>query len=119
MAAASIVVASAQAQTTPPATPEAKPAETAAPAPPPPIFSIWGFDLTGHVDVGYSYLSGAGKFVRCAGDADSGRSARVSAAIVGAADVTGVIGCCGVALAFAGNGAEAKEGKQANRHLYK
>ena len=68
MAAASIVVASAQAQTTPPATPEAKPAETAAPAPPPPIFSIWGFDLTGHVDVGYSYLSGAGKFVSGAND---------------------------------------------------
>ena len=68
MAAASIVVASAQAQTTPPATPEAKPAETAAPAPPRPIFSIWGFDLTGHVDVGYSYLSGAGKFVSGAND---------------------------------------------------
>jgi hypothetical protein len=63
IAAASIVVASAQAQTTPPATPEAKPPEPAAPAPPPPIFSIWGFDLTGHVDVGYSYLSGSGKFV--------------------------------------------------------
>ena len=63
IAAASIVVASAQAQTTPPATPEAKPAEPAAPASPPPIFSIWGFDLTGHVDVGYSYLSGSGKFV--------------------------------------------------------
>ncbi len=63
IAAASIVVASAQAQTTPPATPEAKSAEPAAPAPPPPIFSIWGFDLTGHVDVGYSYLSGSGKFV--------------------------------------------------------
>jgi len=63
IAAASIVVASAQAQTTPPATPEAKPPEPATPAPPPPIFSIWGFDLTGHVDVGYSYLSGSGKFV--------------------------------------------------------
>src|SRR5438552_18909990 len=68
IAAASIVVASAQAQTTPPATPEAKPAEPAAPAPPPPIFSIWGFDLTGHVDVGYSYLSGSGKFVSGAND---------------------------------------------------
>src|SRR5438132_7074349 len=68
MAAASIVVASAQAQTTPPATPEAKPAEPAAPAPPPPIFCSWGFDLTGHVDVGYSYLSGAGKFVSGAND---------------------------------------------------
>jgi hypothetical protein len=53
------------AQTTPPAAPEtpsteAKPAE---PAAAPPIFSIWGFDLTGHVDVGYAYLSGSGKFV--------------------------------------------------------
>lgn len=28
-----------------------------------PIFSIWGFDLTGHVDVGYAYLRGSGKFV--------------------------------------------------------
>lgn len=37
-----------------------KPAE---PAPPPPIFSIWGFDLTGHFDVGYQYLTGSGKFV--------------------------------------------------------
>src|ERR1700676_2255055 len=46
----------------PPETPaaEAKPAE---PAPTPPIFSIWGFDLSGHVDVGYAYLSGSGKFV--------------------------------------------------------
>jgi hypothetical protein len=68
IAAANIVVASAQAQTTPPATPEAKPAEPAAAAPPPPIFSIWGFDLTGHVDVGYSYLSGSGKFVSGAND---------------------------------------------------
>ena len=33
------------------------------PAPPPAIFSIGGFDLTGHVDVGYSRLSGSGKFV--------------------------------------------------------
>ncbi len=44
---------------TPPAPADAKPAE----APPPAIFSIGGFDLTGHVDVGYSHLSGAGKFV--------------------------------------------------------
>lgn len=36
-----------------------KPADTPAPTP---VFSIWGFDLTGHVDVGYSYLSGSGKF---------------------------------------------------------
>jgi hypothetical protein len=51
----------------PPGTPaaEAKPAET---APTPPIFSIWGFDLTGHVDVGYQYLSGSGKFVSGAND---------------------------------------------------
>lgn len=32
-------------------------------APPPAIFSIGGFDLTGHVDVGYTRLSGFGKFV--------------------------------------------------------
>ena len=32
------------------------------PPPPPPSFSIGGFDLTGHVDVGYSRLSGSGKF---------------------------------------------------------
>ena len=32
-------------------------------APPPAIFSIGGFDLTGHVDVAYSHLSGFGKFV--------------------------------------------------------
>ncbi|TMG80702.1 MAG: hypothetical protein E6H78_18095 [Betaproteobacteria bacterium] len=65
IAATSIAMASAQAQTTPPPAPptDAKPAEPAAPAPSPPIFSIWGFDLTGHVDVGYSYLSGSGKFV--------------------------------------------------------
>ena len=44
---------------TPPAPADAKPAE----APPPAIFSIGGFDLTGHVDVGYSHLSGFGKFV--------------------------------------------------------
>ncbi|MEP6657325.1 MAG: outer membrane beta-barrel protein [Betaproteobacteria bacterium] len=46
---------------TPPATADAAqtPAEPAAP----PIFSIGGFDLTGHIDVGYSRLSGSGKFV--------------------------------------------------------
>ena len=48
----------AHAQTTP-APVEAKPAE----APPPAIFSIGGFDLTGQVDAGYSHLSGFGKFV--------------------------------------------------------
>jgi len=36
-----------------------KPAEPAAQ----PVFSIAGFDLTGHVDVGYTYLRGSGKFV--------------------------------------------------------
>lgn len=58
LALAGLVAASmgAVAQTTPPAE---KPAD----APPPPIFSIGGFDLTGHVDVGYTHLSGFGKFV--------------------------------------------------------
>ena len=44
---------------------ETKPAD---PPPAPPIFSIWGFDLTGHADVGYSNLSGSGKFVSGAND---------------------------------------------------
>ena len=59
----SVAMASAHAQTTPPpgtAPAEAKPAE---PAPPPAIFSIWGFDLTGHFDIGYTHLTGSGKFV--------------------------------------------------------
>ena len=43
---------------------EAKPAEAPAPA----IASIWGFDLTGHVDVGYTALSGSGKFTSGAND---------------------------------------------------
>lgn len=47
------------------AAPEAKPTD---PPAPPPIFSIWGFDLTGHVDAGYSRLSGSGKFVSGAND---------------------------------------------------
>lgn len=53
------------AQTTPAATAPAAPAaeKPAEPAPPPPIFSIWGFDLTGHFDVGYQYLTGSGRFV--------------------------------------------------------
>jgi hypothetical protein len=46
----------AYAQTPPPE----KPAEPPAPEP---IYSIGGFDLTGHIDVGYSHLSGFGKFV--------------------------------------------------------
>ena len=53
-----LLTGAAYAQT--PTPPEAKPAE---PAPPPPIFSIWGFDLTGHLDVGYTHLTGSGKFV--------------------------------------------------------
>src|SRR5450631_3592642 len=64
----SVAMASADAQTTPPpgaAPAEAKPAE---PAPPPPIFSIWGFDLTGHFDIGYTHLTGSGKFVSGAND---------------------------------------------------
>ena len=39
--------------------PEKMPTE----APAQPVFSIGGFDLTGHVDVGYTNLKGAGKFV--------------------------------------------------------
>ncbi|MGH8673032.1 MAG: outer membrane beta-barrel protein [Burkholderiales bacterium] len=46
---------SAQAQTPPPTD---KPAEPAAQ----PMLSIAGFDLTGHVDVGYTSLRGSGKF---------------------------------------------------------
>ena len=45
------------AQTAPADTPKVDP-----PPAPPAIFSIGGFDLTGHVDVGYSRLSGSGKF---------------------------------------------------------
>ena len=59
----SVAMAGAHAQTTPPpgtAPAEAKPAE---PAPPPAIYSIWGFDLTGHFDIGYTHLTGSGKFV--------------------------------------------------------
>lgn len=68
---AAFVAAPTFAQTTPapasaPAAPaaDAKPAEAAAP----PIASIWGFDLTGHVDVGYTALSGIGKFTSGAND---------------------------------------------------
>ena len=42
--------------------------EKAAEPPPPAIFSIGGFDLTGHVDAAYSHLSGFGKFVSGAND---------------------------------------------------
>ena len=49
---------------TPPPPADAKPAD----APPPAIFSIGGFDLTGHVDAGYSHLTGFGKFVSGAND---------------------------------------------------
>src|SRR6185312_11792838 len=51
-------------------TPPAEPAPAGAPAeaPPPPIFSIGGFDLTGHIDAAYSHLSGSGKFVSGAND---------------------------------------------------
>lgn len=42
--------------------PAAAPAE-AAPAAPGPIFSLGGFDLSGHIDAAYSHLSGSGKFV--------------------------------------------------------
>ena len=44
----------------------AAPAVTDKPADPPaptPVFSIGGFDLTGHVDIGYTYLRDSGKFV--------------------------------------------------------
>jgi Putative beta-barrel porin-2, OmpL-like. bbp2 len=43
------------------AAPAAPPAAIDKPAEPP-IFSIWGFDLTGYVDVGYTGLSGRGAF---------------------------------------------------------
>src|SRR5438105_12729849 len=38
------------------------PAPAPAPAEEPPIFSIYGFDLTGYVDVGYTNLNGRGAF---------------------------------------------------------
>lgn len=38
--------------------PDTPPPEAAAP-----VYSIWGFDLTGHFDVAYTHLSGSGKFV--------------------------------------------------------
>ena len=40
-----------------------KPADPAPPPPPPAIFSIGGFDLTGHIDIGYTHLGGAAKFI--------------------------------------------------------
>ena len=61
-AAISGLIASATfAQTAPPAGSEIKAAD-AKPAEPEaqPLLSIWGFDLTGHVDVGYSRLTGSG-----------------------------------------------------------
>ncbi len=51
----------AHAQTPPP--PAADAAQTPAEPAAAPIFSIGGFDLTGHIDVGYARLSGSGKFV--------------------------------------------------------
>lgn len=61
---AGLVASVAFAQTAPPSAPEAK-ASDSKPAEPEaqPIFSIGGFDLTGHVDVGYGRLTGSGKFV--------------------------------------------------------
>jgi hypothetical protein len=52
----------AYAQTPPPAD---KPAEPPAPEP---IYSIGGFDLTGHIDAAYTHLNGFGKFVSGAND---------------------------------------------------
>ena len=47
----------------PQATPTPAPAPAAdKPAESPPIFSIWGFVLTGYFDVGYTHLSGSGTF---------------------------------------------------------
>ena len=40
-----------------------KPAEPTPPPPTPAIFSVGGFDLTGHIDIGYTNLRGSGKFV--------------------------------------------------------
>ena len=59
-------VAQAQTAPVPSATPAAPAPTTEKAAEPParePIFSIGGFDLTGHFDVGYSRLKGYGKFV--------------------------------------------------------
>ena len=64
-------LANAQTTATPPSTSAAQgpTAEKAAEPPAPePIFSIGGFDLTGHLDVGYSRLKGYGKFVSGAND---------------------------------------------------
>ena len=60
-----MMAGTALAQTPPASQPSTAPAtDKPAEAPvAPPIFSIWGFDLTGHVDVGYAYLKGSGKFV--------------------------------------------------------
>lgn len=49
-------------------TPPAAAAPPAADAAPPPLFSIGGFDLSGHIDAAYSHLSGSGKFVSGAND---------------------------------------------------
>jgi putative OmpL-like beta-barrel porin-2 len=48
--------------------PPAAAAPDAAPPAPPPVFSIGGFDLTGHIDAAYEHLSGSGKFVSGAND---------------------------------------------------
>lgn len=63
-AVALLVAGASFAQTTP--APAAPPPPE--PPPPPAIFSIGGFDLTGHVDAAYSHLSGFGKFVSGAND---------------------------------------------------
>ena len=55
----SLFSSDALAQTPPPAEGQ----KSAAPEPPPAIFSIAGFDLTGHFDVAYTHLNGFGKFV--------------------------------------------------------
>jgi hypothetical protein len=67
LAAALLAAGASYAQTTP-APAEPPPPTPPAEPPPPAIFSIGGFDLTGHVDAAYSHLSGFGKFVSGAND---------------------------------------------------
>ena len=55
-----LLTGTAYAQTPATPAPAAAPEKPAEPAAAPPIFSIGGFDLTGHLDVGYQSINGAG-----------------------------------------------------------